>query len=147
MVNKNNSYCFKWSSIQLLLHSKFNHFFTFFFSHLSSNVIEDFWETYCNWWDFVASPAAEKGLSWIRAMLYCSGTGCDLRDSNQRNPPSNSQWHTALGINQHRLGNSAFQHQLKPNYIWGIGSSESQYSSLCVNYTKIAPFDLISSLN
>lgn len=74
MVNKNNSYCFKWSSIQLLLDSKFYHFFTLFFSRLSYNVIEDFWETYCNLWGFAtnASPAVEKGLRRIKAVLYCS---------------------------------------------------------------------------
>lgn len=149
MVNKNNSYCFKWSSIQLLLDSKSILFHPFLLpSQLQCDwrLLRDLFlqlVSFCS----QCKTAVEKRPSWIEAVLYCSGAGCDLRDSNQRNPSSNSQCQTAKGINQHGLGNSAFLHQLKPKYIWGTGSSESQYSSRSVNYSKIAQFDLTSSLN
>lgn len=134
MVNENNPYCFKWSSIQLLLDCKSVLSFSLFFYPLSYNVTTNFREVKCqlilrNLCSFVPP----KGLPWKKksklnrsnSVLCCRGTSCDLRDSNRRNPSSNSQCQITLGINEYKLENSAFQQQLKPKYFWGPRRWES----------------------
>lgn len=108
--------------------------FSAFYLPLSSSVITNFREVkcpciLCSLCGFVPSvmPAVNKGPS--NSVLCHRGTSCDLSHSNRRNPSSNSQWQIALGINQHWLGNTAYQHQLKTKYFQGTRSSE--FSHCC----------------
>jgi len=125
MVNENNSCCFKWSSIQLLLDSKIYPFFSlfvFFQLQCDRKLQRGKMSAYSLQLVWVCSSCktcCEKRskLNRSNSVLCCRGASCDLRDSNRKNPSSNSQCQIALGINQHRLGNSAFQHQQKPKYF------------------------------
>lgn len=108
MVNENNFYCFKWTSIHLFLDSKFYFLFSLpTDTHFNNNIIANFTEVkchqiLCNLCGFVTSVRSTvkkwSKLNRSDSVLCCSGTSCGLRDSSLRNPSSISQCQIAPGI-------------------------------------------------